>query len=142
MGVVFSPSCLPLMGVMLFPSFALGNASVEGDAFLVPFSPFSFFLSLPLISSPSPSFSFSLFPFLLFFHISFSLFPFLLHKLFPSFFLLLLFSTSFLSFSFLFLFLLSSTYFHLVFLPYFLPEALFFFFFFLREPLVLRASKM
>ena len=129
MGVVFFPSCLPFMGVMLFPSFALGNASGEGGASLVPFSQFSFFLSLPLLSSPSPSFSFSLPPFFIFFHISFSLFPFLPHKLFPSLFLLLLFSTSFLSFSFLFLFLLSSTYFHLIFLPSFLPEALSLFFF-------------
>ena len=133
MRVVFFPSCLPFMGVILFPSFVLGNASGEGGASLVSFSPFSFFLSLPLLSSPSPSFSFSLSPFLLFFHISFSLFPFLPHKLFPSFFLLLLFSTSFLSFSFLFLFLLSSTYFHLVFLPSFLPEALSLFFFFFFE---------
>ena len=75
MGVVFFPS-LPFMGVMLFPSFTLGNASGEGGAPLVPFSPFSVLFSLPLLSSPSPSFSF----------------------LFAS------FSFSFLSFSFLFFF--------------------------------------
>ena len=104
MGVVFFPS-LPYMGVMLFPSFVLGNASGEGGTFLVPLSLFSILLSLPLLSSLSPSLSFSLPSFLLFFHISFSLFPFLSNKLFPSlfsssplfnlFFLLLLFSISF-----------------------------------------------
>ena len=67
MGVVFFPSCLPFMGVMLFPSFVLGNASREGGASLVPLSLFSVLLSLPLISSPSPSFSFSFPSFLLFF---------------------------------------------------------------------------
>ena len=76
MGVVFFPS-LPFMRVMLFPSFALGNASGEGSASLAPFSPFSVPLSLSLISSPSPSFP-------LFFHLLFSLFPFLPHKLLPS----------------------------------------------------------
>ena len=105
-GVVFFPS-LPFMGVMLFPSFVLGNASGEGGTFLVPLSLFSILLSLPLLYSLSPSPSFSLLSFLLFFHIPFSLFPFLSHKLFPSlfsspplfhlFFLLLLF---FISFSF------------------------------------------
>ena len=55
MGVVFFPS-LPSMGVMLFPSFALGNASREGGTFLVPLFPFSPLLSLSLLSSPSPSF--------------------------------------------------------------------------------------
>ena len=104
MRVVFFPS-LPFMGVMLFPSFVLGNASREGGTFLVPLSLFSILLSLPLLSSLSPSPSFSLPSFLLFFHISFSLFPFLSHKLFPSIFsssplfhlfsLLLLFSISF-----------------------------------------------
>ena len=83
MGVMFFPS-LPFMGVMLFLSFVMGDASREGSAFLVPLSLFSILLSLPLLSSPSPSFSFSLLSFLLFFHISFSLFPFLSHKLFPS----------------------------------------------------------
>ena len=39
MGVVFFPS-LPFMGVMLFPSFVLGNVSGEGGAFLVSPSPF------------------------------------------------------------------------------------------------------
>ena len=91
-GVVFFPS-LPFMGVMLFPSFALGNASGEGGAPLVPLSPFYVIFSLPLLSSLSSSFP-------LFFHISFFLFPFLPHKLLPSPFLLLLFSISFLSFSF------------------------------------------
>ena len=104
MGVVFFPS-LPFMGVMLFPSFVLGNASGKGGTFLVPLSLFSILLSLPLLSSHSPSLSFSLPSFLLFFHISFSLFPFLSHKLFPSIFssspifhlfvLILLFSISF-----------------------------------------------
>ena len=75
-GVVFFPS-LPFMGVMLFPSFALGNASGEGSTPLAPFSPFSVPLSLSLISSPSSSFP-------LFCHLSFSLFPFLPHKLLPS----------------------------------------------------------
>ena len=84
-GVVFFPS-LPFMGVMLFPSFVLGNAFGEGGTFLVPLSLFSILFSLPLLSSLSPSPSFSLLSFLLFFHISFSLFPFLSHKLFPSFF--------------------------------------------------------
>ena len=104
-GVMFFSS-LPFMGVMLFPSFVLGNASREGGTFLVLLSLFSILLSLPLISSLSLSPSFSLLSFLLFFHISFSLFPFLSHKLFPSLFssshlfhlfflLLLLFSISF-----------------------------------------------
>ena len=75
-GAVFFPS-LPFMGVMLFPSFALGNAFGEGSAPLALFSPFSFSLSLSLLSSPSPSF-------FLFCHLSFFLFPFLLHKLLPS----------------------------------------------------------
>ena len=107
MGVVFFPSCLPFMGVMLFPSLALGNASGEGGASLVLLSLFYVLLSLPLLSSPSPSLPFSFPSFLLFFHISFSLFPFLPHKLFPS-----LFSSSplfhfpffFLKFSFIFIF--------------------------------------
>ena len=62
--VVFFPS-LPFMGVVLFPSFVLGDASGEGDTFLVSLSLFSPFLFLPLLSSPSPSFSVSppLFPF-------------------------------------------------------------------------------
>ena len=60
MGVVFFPS-LPFMGVMLFPSFVLGNAFGESDVLLVLLSPFSPLLSLSLISSPSPSFSHSLF---------------------------------------------------------------------------------
>ena len=55
MGVVFFPS-LPFIGVMLFPSFVLGNASREGGAFLVPPSLIYILLSLPLLSSPSPFF--------------------------------------------------------------------------------------
>ena len=127
MGVVFFPS-LPFMGVMLFPSFVLGNASREGGTFLVLLSLFSILLSLPLISSLSPSPLFSFPSFLLFFHISFSLFPFLSHKLFPSLFsssplfhlsiLLLLFSTS------LFFFSLFSSRF-----PFLFPSGGFFFFF-------------
>ena len=85
MGVVFFPS-LPFMGVMLFPSFALGNASGEGGVPLAPFSPFSVLFSLPLLSSPSPSFSFFSTS-----HSSFSLsfrtnscHPFLLFSSFPS----------------------------------------------------------
>ena len=54
-GVVFFPS-LAFIGVMLFPIFAIGNASGEGSALLVSFSPFSILFSLPLLSSPSPSF--------------------------------------------------------------------------------------
>ena len=118
MGVVFFPS-LPFMGVMLFPSFMLGNVSEEGGTFLVLLSLFSILLSLPVLSSISPSPSFSLPSFL-----TFS--SFLSHKLFPSLFLLLF-----------------STYFHLVFLSSFLPVIFsFFFFFFLRELLVLCISKM
>ena len=82
-GVVFFLS-LPFMGVVLFPSFVLGNAYGEGGTFLMPLSLFSILLSLPFLSYPSPSLSFSLLFFLLFFPISFSLFPFLSHKLFPS----------------------------------------------------------
>ena len=135
MGVVFFPS-LPFMGVMLFPSFALRNASGEGGTLLMPLSLFSILLSLHLFFFSfsfsfilsSPPLSFSLPPFLLFFHISFSLFPFLTHKLFPS-----LFS--------------SSPLFHLVpFLLLFPSRFPFLFlsrgFFFLRELLVLCASKM
>ena len=83
-GVVFFPS-LPFMGVVLFPSFVLGNASGEGDTFLVPLSLFSILLSLSLLSSPSTYLSFSLLflsfrtnsfhPFFLLLHFSIS-FPF------------------------------------------------------------------
>ena len=59
-GVVFFLS-LPFMGVMLFPSFVLGNASGGSGVLLTPFSPFSPLLSLSLLSSPSPSFFHSLF---------------------------------------------------------------------------------
>ena len=76
MGVVFFPS-LPFMGVMLFPSFVLGNVSGEDDAFLVSLSLFSVLLSLPF-------FLLILLLFHLFFHISFSPFLFLLHKLLAS----------------------------------------------------------
>ena len=76
MGVVLFPS-LPFMGVVLFPSSVLGNASGEGNAFLASPSPFFVLLSLP-----SPFFLLLIFH--LFFHISFSLFLFLLHKLLPS----------------------------------------------------------
>ena len=136
MGVVFFPS-LPFMGVMLFPSFGLGNASGEGGTLLVPPSLFFILLSLPLLSSPSPSFP-------LFFHVSFSIFPFLPHKLFPS----LFFFSSFPPLSF------PSPSFHSLFLPFFFSSTshspFFFFFrinsfhpfFFFRELLVLCASKM
>ena len=56
-GVVFFIS-LPFMGVMLFPSFVLGNVSREGGVFLVSPSPFSvlfsllFFLLLLLLFHP------------------------------------------------------------------------------------------
>ena len=59
-GVMFFPS-LPFMGVMLFPSFVVGNASRGSSVFLVPLSLFSPLLSLSLLSSPSSSFSHSLF---------------------------------------------------------------------------------
>ena len=63
-GVVFFPS-LPSMGVVLFPSFMLGNVSGDGGTLFVPLFQFSPLLSLPLLSSPSHSLSFSLlsFPF-------------------------------------------------------------------------------
>ena len=86
-GVVFFPS-LPFMGVVLSPSFVLGDASGEGGTFLVSLYLFSPLLSLPLLSSPSPSLSFSflfLFFLLLLFSISFS-FPFPLSKVFFFFF--------------------------------------------------------
>ena len=116
MGVVFFPS-LPFMGVMLFLSFRLGNASGEGSAslallslflvFLLPsffFSPLLFSLCL-LFFSPSPPFfsPFSFFPFSIpfssspDFFLSFS--PFLHLNYFFPFFFILLFFTSFLSFS-------------------------------------------
>ena len=56
-GVVFFPS-FPFMGVMLFPSPVLGNASRKSGVLLVPLSPFSpllpSLLLLSLLSSPSP----------------------------------------------------------------------------------------
>ena len=105
MGVVFFPS-LPFIGVMLFPSFRLGNTPGEDGAslallslFLILFLHPLFFLSSslspsPLLFSPSPLL-FSPFSFLPFFHpffffssfsfssfLSFSPFPFLSSKLF------------------------------------------------------------
>ena len=140
------------MGVMLFPSFMLGNASTEGSAPLAPLSPFSFSLPLSLLFSSSLPFflSSSLFSLssslfssllLLLFHFFFFL-RLILPKLLPSLFFfssfpLLSFSSSFHSVFLLCPFLLpssafpslwsSSIYFHLVFL----------FFFFLRELFVL-----
>ena len=128
MGVVFFPS-LPFIGVMLFPNFVLGNASGEGGTFLVPLSLFSILLSIPLLSSPSPSLSFSLPSFLLFFHISFSIFPFLSHKLFPS-----LFSSSPLFHLFVLLLLFS--------ISFSFPLSFLRGFFFLRELLVLCTSEV
>ena len=52
MEVVFF-SCFPFMGVMLFPSLVLGNASGESIVLLVPLSPFSPLLSPSFLSSPS-----------------------------------------------------------------------------------------
>ena len=61
---MFFPS-LPFMGVMLFPSFVLGNASGEGGASLALLSLFFFLLLLSFLYllpfflpfSPSPAFS-------------------------------------------------------------------------------------
>ena len=58
MGVMLFPS-LPSMGVMLFPSFVLGHVSGEGDTLFVSLFLFSPLLPLSLLSSLSPSFSFS-----------------------------------------------------------------------------------
>ena len=109
MGVVFFPS-LPFMGVMLFPSFRLGNAPGGGSASLALLSLFFFYFSysssflpllfpffpllfsfLPLFFSFLPLlFSFSLLLFLLFLlHKNLSI-PFLLLQLFHSIFLLCL----------------------------------------------------
>ena len=111
MGVVFFLS-LPFMGVMLFPCFVLGNVFGEDGTFLVSLSLFSVLLSLPLLSSlsPSPSFSLSflssflphlILPFFISSFLPHLILP-LSHKLFPS-----LFSSSplfhlFLFFSFFF----------------------------------------
>ena len=132
---MFFPS-LPFMGVMLFPSFALGNAYGEGGAPLAPFSPFSTLFSLPLLSSHSPSFSlFSTS------HSSFSLsfrtnscHPFLFFSSFPS--LSFLFPSSALSFPFP-SFLPPSSALSFPFPPFFLPEVFFF-----RELLVPSISEM
>ena len=92
-GVVFFPS-LSFMGVVLFPSFVLGNTSREGGTFFVSLFLFSPPLSLLLISSPSPSFSVSLLLFLLFLLLPiFFLFPFTLSL--PLFLFPLFFSLSF-----------------------------------------------
>ena len=120
-GVMFFSS-LPFMGVVLSPSFVLGDVFGEGGTFLVSVSLFSPILSLSLLSSSSPFLSFfsstshsPLFP-------SFCLsLPLLMtHKLFPS-----LFS--------------SSPLFHLVFLSSFFLEVFFFFF---KELLVWFVSEM
>ena len=81
MGVVFFPS-LPFVGVMLFPSFRLGNAPGEGGASLALLSLFLVFLLpsfssllfsfLPLFSSFLPQLSHLL---LFFFFLSFSSVP-------------------------------------------------------------------
>ena len=81
-GVVFFPG-LPFMGVVLSPSFVLGDVSGEGGALLVSLFLFSPLLSLPILSSPSPSLSLSLLFFLLFFLISFSIFFLISFSLFP-----------------------------------------------------------
>ena len=120
MGVVFFPS-LPFMGVSCY-SLALryGMRPKRAVHFLCRFLYFLFFFLFLSFSSPSPSLSFSLPPFLLFFHISFFLFPFLMHKLFPS-----LFSSSSLFHLFPFLLLCPSRF------PFlFLSRGFFFFFFF------------
>ena len=118
MGVVFFPS-LPFMGVMLFPSFVLGNVFGEGGAFLVPPSPFSVLLSLPPFRLFLPLLHSLFLPFFFFSHLILPFFvssflPHLFlplpHKLLPS-----LFS--------------SSPLFHLIFLSSFRPEVFFFFFF-------------
>ena len=83
MGVVFFPS-LPFMGVMLFPSFVLGNVSEKSGKFLLPLSLFYILLSLPLLSSLSFSLSFSLPSFLFFFP----------HLIIPFFFLFFFFSST------------------------------------------------
>ena len=105
---MFFPS-LPFMGVMLFPSFVLGNASREGGVSLAPLSLFFFLLLLsfpfflPLSSSPAFSFAslFLLSVFLLCPYLFSSFLPITLLSFFFFFFytpsipfLLLLFSTS------------------------------------------------
>ena len=134
------------MGVMLFPSFMLGNASAEGSAPLAPLSPFSF--SLPSLSSlPLPFLSSSPLLFSPFSFSSFSSFFFLrlvLPKLLPSLFFfssfpLLSFSSSFHS-----VFLLCPFCFLLLLSPLsglFPFISISFFFFFLRELLVLNVSQ-
>ena len=130
MGVVFFPSLL-FMGVMLFPSFGLGNASGGGGTLLVPpslFFIFFLFLSFLLLLLPFLFSSTSHSPFSLSFRTN-SFHPFSSSHLFHLFpFLLLHFILSFFHVSFtLFLFL---------------PHKLLPSFFFLRELLVLCASKM
>ena len=99
-----------------------GNASGEGGAPLAPFSSFSVIFSLPLLSSPSPCFSF-FFPHLI---LPFSFLP---YKLLPSPSLLLLFSISFLSFSFFYSFLSFSFLFASFFCSFLSFSFLFFFLF-------------
>ena len=62
MGVVFFPS-LPFMGVMLFPSIWLGNASREGGASLALFSLFFILFLSPLFFLFAFLFSLSFFHF-------------------------------------------------------------------------------
>ena len=121
MGVVFFPS-LPFMGVMLFPSFWLGNAFGGGAVHLLRLTLcFSLYLLPPPLYLSSPLF-FSLF-FLL---------PLLSHLL-----LLLSFSLLCPYLFFLFSFLPIT----LLFLSFSFVPFLFFFFFFLREMLVLNAFR-
>ena len=120
---------LPFMGVMLFLSFVLGNASGEGGTFLVP-------LSLFFCSSFSSSHFFSLsFSFIF----SSFLSPFLPHLILPfSFPFAQTLSIPFFFFSSFPSLFSSSPLFHLIFLSSFFLEG----FFFLRELLVLFVSEM
>ena len=79
---MFFPS-LPFMGVMLFPSFVLGNASGEGGVSLSPLSLFFFLLLLSFLSLLPfflPQLSHLL---LFFFFLSFSSVPFFLFSFLP-----------------------------------------------------------
>ena len=121
---MFFPS-LPFMGVMLFPSFVLGNASGESGASLAPLFPFFFTLPLSLLSSSLFSFLPLLFSFL---PLLFSFLP----KLLSSLFFFSCFPLPSFPSSFHYIFLLC---------PFFASFSCFpfFFFFFLRELLVLNA---